>query len=81
MDKIYILAGIDGMPMTTDKNIFTIDRIVARDILSGDDDRFTFDEIIDNDIEILGLPSRFLDDCYDLNSRYYDVKGCKFNGS
>ena len=81
MDKIYILAGIEGMPMTTDKNIFTIDRIVARDILSGDDDRFTFDEIIENDIEILGLPSWFLDDCYDLNSRYYDVKGCKFNGS
>ena len=81
MDKIYILAGIEGMPMTTDKNIFTIDRIVARDILSGDDDRFTFDEIIENDIEILGLPSWFLGDCYDLNSRYYDVKGCKFNGS
>ena len=81
MDKIYILAGIDGIPMTTDKNIFTIDRIVARDILSGDDDRFTFDEIIENDIEILGLPSRFLDDCYDLNSRYYDVKGCKFDGN
>lgn len=81
MDKIYILAGIEGMPMTTDKNIFTIDRIVARDILSGDDDRFTFDEIIENDIEILGLPSWFLKNCYGINSRYYDVKGCKFNGS
>ena len=81
MDKIYILAGIEGMPMTTDKNIFTIDRIVARDILSGDDDRFTFDEIIDNDIEILGLPSWFLEDCYDLNSMYYNVNECKFDGS
>lgn len=81
MDKIYILAGIEGMPMTTDKNIFTIDRIVARDILSGDDDRFPFDEIVDNDIEILGLPDWFLDDCYDLNSMYYNVKECKFDGS
>ena len=40
MDKIYVLAGIEGMPITDDKNIFTIDRIVARDLLSGDDDRF-----------------------------------------
>lgn len=82
MDKIYILAGIEGMPINDDKNIFTIDKIVARDILSGDDDGiFTIDEIIDNDIEILGLPDWFLDDCYDLNSRYYNAKECKFNGS
>ena len=81
MDKIYILAGIEGMPVNGDKNILTIDRIVARDILSGSDDRFTIDEIIDNDIEILGLPDWFLDDCYDLNSIYYNVKECKFDGS
>lgn len=81
MDKIYILAGIDGMPMTTDKNIFTIDRIVARDILSGDDDRFTSDEIVDNDIEIFGLPSWFLDNYCDLNSIHYNVESCEFNGN
>lgn len=81
MDKIYIVAGIEGMPINNDKNIFTIDRIVARDILSGDDGIFTIDEIIDNDIEILGLPSWFLDDCYGLNSRYYNAKECKFKGS
>ena len=81
MDKIYIIAGIEGMPTTDAKNIFNIDRIVARDILSGDDDRFTVDGIIDNDIEILGLPRWFLEDCYDLNSMYYNVKECKFDGS
>lgn len=81
MDKIYILAGIEGMPLTDDKNVFSIDRIVARDILSGDDGIFTIDEIVDNDIEILGLPSWFLKDCYGLSSRYYDVKDGKFNGS
>ncbi len=80
MDKIYILAGIEGMPLTDDKNVFSIDRIVARDILSGDDDRFTVDGIIENDIEILGLPRWFLEDCYDLNSMYYNVKECKFDG-
>ena len=62
MDKIYILAGIEGMSLTDDKNVFSIDRIVARDILSGDDDRFTVDGIIENDIEILGLPRWFLED-------------------
>ena len=81
MDKIYILAGIEGMPLTDDKNVFSIDRIVARDILSGDDGIFTIDEIVDNDIEILGLPRWFLDDCYDLNSMYYNVNECKFDGS
>lgn len=81
MDKIYILAGIEGMPLTDDKNVFSIDRIVARDILSGDDDRFTVDGIIENDIEILGLPRWFLEDCYDLNSMYYNVKECKFDSS
>jgi hypothetical protein len=81
MDKIYILAGIEGMPITNDKNIFTIDRIVARDILSGDDDRFTFDEIVDNDIEIFGLPSWFLDNYCDLNSIHYNVESCEFNGN
>ena len=81
MDKIYILAGIEGMPLTDDKNVFSIDRIVARDILSGDDGIFTIDEIVDNDIEILGLPSWFLEDCYDLNSMYYNVNECKFDGS
>ena len=81
MDKIYILAGIEGMPLTDDKNVFSIDRIVARDILSGDDDRFTVDGIIENDIEILGLPRWFLEDCYDLNSMYYNVNECKFDGS
>lgn len=81
MDKIYILAGIEGMPLTDDKNVFSIDRIVARDILSGDDGIFTIDEIVDNDIEILGLPRWFLEDCYDLNSMYYNVKECKFDGS
>lgn len=75
MDKIYILAGIEGMPITDDKNIFSIDRIVARDILSGDnDDRFTVDEIIENDIEILGLPVWILEDYYDSNSIYYNLK-------
>ena len=81
MDKIYIIAGIEGMPTTDDKNVFSIDRIVARDILSGDDGIFTIDEIVDNDIEILGLPSWFLKDCYDLNSMYYNVNECKFDGS
>ena len=81
MDKIYIVAGIEGMPINNDKNIFTIDRIVARDILSGDDGIFTIDEIVDNDIEILGLPRWFLEDCYDLNSMYYNVNECKFDGS
>lgn len=81
MDKIYVLAGIEGMPITNDKNIFTIDRIVARDILSGDDDRFTFDEIVDNDIEIFGLPSWFLDNYCDLNSIHYNVESCEFNGN
>jgi hypothetical protein len=81
MDKIYIIAGIEGMPLTDDKNVFSIDRIVARDILSGDDDRFTVDGIIENDIEILGLPRWFLEDCYDLNSMYYNVNECKFDGS
>lgn len=37
MDEIYVIAGIEGMPVNGDKNIFTIDRIVARDILSGSD--------------------------------------------
>lgn len=74
MDKIYIIAGIEGMPISDDKNIFTIDRIVARDILSGDDDRFTIEEIIDNDIEILGLPVWILEDYCDLNGIYYNVK-------
>lgn len=81
MDKIYILAGIEGMPINDDKNVFNIDRIVARDILSGDDGIFTIDEIVDNDIEILGLPSWFLKDYYDLNSMYYNVNECKFDGS
>ena len=81
MDKIYIIAGIEGMPTSDDKNIFTIDRIVARDILSGDDGVFTIDEIIDNDIEILGLPSWYLDNYYGSDSRHYSVKVGKFNGS
>ena len=81
MDKIYIIAGIEGMPTADDKNVFSIDRIVARDMLSGDDGIFTIDEIVDNDIEILGLPSWFLKDCYDLNSMYYNVNECKFDGS
>ena len=74
MDKIYIIAGIEGMPISDDKNIFTIDRIVARDLLSGDDDRFTIEEIIDNDIEIFGLPVWILEDYYDSNNIYYNVK-------
>lgn len=81
MDKIYVISGIEGMPVNGDKNIFTVDRIVARDILSGVDDRFTIAEIIDSDIEIFGLPDWFLGDCYDLNSMYYNVKECKFDGS
>lgn len=74
MDKIYIIAGIEGMPISDDKNIFTIDRIVARDLLSGDDDRFTIEEIIDNDIEIFGLPVWILEDYCDSNGIYYNVK-------
>lgn len=74
MDKIYIIVGIEGMPTSDDKNIFTIDRIVARDILSGDDGIFTIAEIIDNDIEILGLPVWILEDYCDSNGIYYNVK-------
>lgn len=74
MGKIYIIAGIEGMPTSDDKNIFTIDRIVARDLLSGDDDRFTIGEIVDNGVEVLGLPVWILEDYYDSNSIYYNVK-------
>lgn len=81
MDKIYIIAGIEGMPLTDDRNIFTVDRIVARDILSGVDDRFTVDEIADNDIEILGLPIRILKDWYEHNYLSYDVSKIEFVGN
>lgn len=84
MDEIYVISGIEGMPVNDDKNIFTIDRIVVRDILSGVDGRFTIAEIADNDIDVFGLPDWFLDTYYDscdLNSRHYNVKDLRFNGS
>ena len=77
MGKIYVLVGIEGMPLIDDKNIFTIDRIVARDILSGDNDRFTIDEIMNNYIEILGLPIRILKDWFEYN--YLSYNACKMD--
>lgn len=68
VDKIYIVAGIKGMPLKPDRSIFSVDKIIVRDLISAYDIEFTVDEIVDNNIFILGLPSWILEDYNSYNA-------------
>lgn len=59
MDKIYALVGIKGMPLAKDRSLFSVDKVIARDILSGDEDEFDLnearDKVLHSNLEISGV--------------------------